>query len=51
MQRKLQISVTLRIDQILKLNELKNKGKIDNVSETIRKALDEYLKKIEKDGK
>jgi len=49
MQRKIQISVTLRIDQILKLNELKRKGEIENVSETIRKALDEYLKKLDKD--
>ena len=48
MQRKIQISVTLRVDQLLKLNELKRKGKIDNISETIRKALDEHLKKLDK---
>ena len=51
MQRKIQISVTLRVDQLLKLNELKRKGKIDNISETIRNALDEYLKKLDKDIK
>ena len=51
MKKKVVTSVTLDLEQYLKLLNLKERRIIENVSEVIRKALDEYLKKLDKDIK